>query len=859
MNLSEQDMINIVKRDPFIKLDTKAGQLLDNPDITDKVLLELARNCRDEEVAKKIAKHPKCQENTIITLLQRLDDMEIHDAELLDEIVKSNALGSNGIANILLIRSMYDKTILRALFRSGKVTEDQIKDYVSKPRSYDERVWNDILKAPNLTPGILKAITTYDVSPDILLKIVNNPKANGEVAEKVLYTACGGMGKYSEIMDSIIASDKVNRFVLVSVLGALKDNNLDGLMSILKSDKCTDDMVRDKYAHRGSIAKKHFLASPNCPSDVLLDCAKDFEGVNDFLVRHPNANEEVLIAAIDTMKNNLYYYQRNYERILNIVAARPDLTPKTMVKLIEASSGNFEVSSVKAAVQKHPNKDKSVNMALLANTGHLTKDKIEALVNDPSFTKEDIVALLNGLPESSLNKELLLYFADCDKESPELYKAIIDKAYATKNMSDELFDKIIKLDLKESTLVDICKKDHLVSHISKAMEHKNASLKMVAVINTLSDQFKDETREKLTRKAQQLKRRIIESVYHVEEEKNVTDILRRNVDRGLSTMLWGPSGVGKSARVFEVDPTATMLILKNSMLPEDVVGGREPNGEPGKIYPPHWYTVLKEKCEKEPDRMHILFIDEFTNVKDNVKNLVWEVIGNRTVNGHEEWTLPKNCSVVVAGNRPEESTAVTIDAAGGVMPAPLHNRIDSMLEIGFDLDEWQKWALETNPETGRLRIHPIVYSFCVAHADKVMFSGFNPEAITQPFLTPRKWERLSDAIYACEKDDPLRHLGPITLKSILGDNEIGYAFQEHYDRLPMDMDMITYGKYTEDDFPTIEDKLYALGMVISAYNGDEEAAKDFVATCLGDEYSSIYETMASSRKAVLESNKGKSI
>jgi hypothetical protein len=253
--------------------------------------------------------------------------------------------------------------------------------------------------------------------------------------------------------------------------------------------------------------------------------------------------------------------------------------------------------------------------------------------------------------------------------------------------------------------------------------------------------------------------------------------------------------------------------------------------------------------------MHILFIDELTNVSDTIKSLVWEIVGYRLVAGNEDWPLPPNCAIVAAGNRPEESSAVRIDNSGGVMPAPLHNRFDFMIEIEFSMDEWAEWALETDPNTGNLRIHPIVYSFCMANADKVMFTQYDPENVTHPFLSPRKWESLSKTIYKAEQRGGENTLiSEARLYSNIGKNDISSAFLAHYIRMPLDMGKVARGEYTEADFPSVEDKLYALGMLVAKYDGDALAVEAFIIDCLGDEYLSIYETMKNIQKGVSDSS-----
>ena len=337
----------------------------------------------------------------------------------------------------------------------------------------------------------------------------------------------------------------------------------------------------------------------------------------------------------------------------------------------------------------------------------------------------------------------------------------------------------------------------------------------------------------------------------VEKEDNVTERIRRNVEDGMSSMLWGLSGIGKTARVKEVDPTYTMIKLKNGMLPEEVTGGKEPNGEPGQMYPPKWYVKLCEKCEKEPDRMHILFIDELTNVKDNVKTLVWDIIEDRRVNGDEDWTLPENCAIVAAGNRPEESTAVQTDYNGGVLPEPLHDRFDFHIEIPLDMQEWQLWALETNPKTGNLNIHPTVLSFCVSHADTVMFTSLDITKITQPRLSPRRWEKLSRAIYMAEKRGGKNcHVSDLRIEECIGSN-LAPAFIAHYKKTPINMNWVEEGKYSANDFTNIEDKLFALGSLIAEYKGDPMCVEDFIATCLGEDYVVLYNVMKKRREETL--------
>ena len=85
------------------------------------------------------------------------------------------------------------------------------------------------------------------------------------------------------------------------------------------------------------------------------------------------------------------------------------------------------------------------------------------------------------------------------------------------------------------------------------------------------------------------------------------------VNNGFQVMLHGPSGVGKSRRVAETDPDFTSIVLRNGMLPEEVMGLT--------IYPdddarlPKWYLDYLKKSGK--DANIDLFLSEAKNAKQN--------------------------------------------------------------------------------------------------------------------------------------------------------------------------------------------------------------------------------------------------
>ena len=161
------------------------------------------------------------------------------------------------------------------------------------------------------------------------------------------------------------------------------------------------------------------------------------------------------------------------------------------------------------------------------------------------------------------------------------------------------------------------------------------------------------------------------------------DLLKIYVESNASVFLHGPSGVGKSTRIKELDPTATRITLRPQMNPEEIDGTLD--RDTGESIPPLWYQQLTDKCVNEPDRKHILFIDELTNVKPTIQSLVYSIVLDRA--GKDGlWPLPENSVVVAAGNESSDNLAAH------PLTNALHRRF---CHIYYDIDKsnWFNWAI----------------------------------------------------------------------------------------------------------------------------------------------------------------------
>lgn len=225
-----------------------------------------------------------------------------------------------------------------------------------------------------------------------------------------------------------------------------------------------------------------------------------------------------------------------------------------------------------------------------------------------------------------------------------------------------------------------------------------------------------------------------------EKPMTVKEQMRFYIDEGISFMLHGPSGVGKTKRVQELDPDCVCLQLRNGILPEEIIGKTGTEGRQSFWIEPTWYTRIKEVCQKDPDHNHVLFIDELTNVDSNEQSLVFHLVLSRSIDG-SIGKLPENCVVVAAGNSPEESEAAYN------MPEPLFRRFEAHIELKPDIKDFLEWGSEKRPD-GKTKIHPLVAAFVAANEKKVFYTKYDSENPPKFAIDPRGWEQVSNIIYA---------------------------------------------------------------------------------------------------------------
>ncbi|MCI8445561.1 MAG: hypothetical protein HFG15_03890 [Bacilli bacterium] len=751
-------------------------------------------------------KSPKADVTVLYAAIDyvRNEDYIPKRASLFEEIIKSDKVTSVVLTNIIKISEPGDSATVKTVIGSSKADEEVL--YMALRWAIDrgsKQTLEEVVNSNKITPELLIKGIEYCGTSRQIICVIKSPKTN----MTVLYAAMKWALReepfaketyyLNEVLEGVASSDKITPELLVYVIN-------------------------------------HTLV----PSPVIN------------AIKNPKADETVFDAAMKWECPNESLHWKI--EVLNEIANTDKATPELLVRVILNSP---TPSSIINAIN-NPKVDITVLEKALEWECTRQIPQCQTEIFD-EIVKSDVVTpeLLVNVICNSLTSSPIIHAINSSKADETVLEAAMKREYQKENLQcqTEVFDEIVNSDaVTPELLVNVIRNSLTSSSIIHAINSPKADMRALdAALDQANEHFMEMSENSLIRSAIEEKRNSINGDLEIESEVSVTERIRRNVEDGMSTMIWGLSGIGKTARVREIDPTFTMIKLKNDMLPEEVTGGKEPNGEPGKMYPPNWYVKLCEKCETEPDRMHILFIDEITNVKNTVKSLVWDIIEDRRVNGNEDWPLPSNCAIIGAGNRPEESTAVITDYNGGVLPEPLHDRFDFHIEIPLDMREWQQWALETDPKTGFLNIHPSVLSFCITRVNEVMFSNLDPTDVTQPRLSPRRWAKLSKAIFMAERRGGNNcRVSDERIAECIG-KELAPAFIVYYHKPPFSMEKVVSGYYEPNDFPNIDDKLFAISSIIASKVENELAVIDFIELCLGEEYVAIYNAMKKQRDDAL--------
>ena len=300
------------------------------------------------------------------------------------------------------------------------------------------------------------------------------------------------------------------------------------------------------------------------------------------------------------------------------------------------------------------------------------------------------------------------------------------------------------------------------------------------------------------------------------------DIIKGAIQSNVSVFLHGRSSDGKSSRVKQLDPDCIIIYLRNAT-PDSLNGKSVYNASTGEMIdvPPTWYKKLQEKCEKEPDKLHIVFFDELTNALPSIQGMAFNIILDGEVNGI--WKLPENARIVAAGNDLDDSLAAN------EMAEPLFNRF-AHVYIDTTVDDWLDWAmtpdknyeaLDYQKQENSFKIHPAIYAYIAYNEaiDKYVlrtrYDGKKPNA------DPRKWEMASKVLYQTGKPEMLRAL----IGEDLTRDFIAFCTQK-----VLSIEDVLNENYSEEDLKMDTSKKYITIVNLSLVDEENvEVIRDFVA------------------------------
>jgi hypothetical protein len=194
----------------------------------------------------------------------------------------------------------------------------------------------------------------------------------------------------------------------------------------------------------------------------------------------------------------------------------------------------------------------------------------------------------------------------------------------------------------------------------------------------------------------------------------------------LSTMIWGPPGIGKSSIVAQTAQAHNLgfIDLRLSQLaPTDLRGlpVADAKTQASRWYPPEFLPR---------DGAGILFLDELNLAPPTMQGMAQQLILDRRVGNY---VVPEDWFIWAAGNRKEDRAAV-FD-----MPAPLANRF-LHLDVEPDLDSFKLYALANG-------VHEHIIAFLSFRP--ALLHKLDPQQTAWP--SPRSWV-MANEIYRAGLD-----------------------------------------------------------------------------------------------------------
>jgi AAA domain (dynein-related subfamily) len=255
----------------------------------------------------------------------------------------------------------------------------------------------------------------------------------------------------------------------------------------------------------------------------------------------------------------------------------------------------------------------------------------------------------------------------------------------------------------------------------------------------------------------------------------------------LSTMIWGPPGIGKSSIVAQLAKANQLEFIDvrlSQLAPTDLRGLPVALEGISKWYPPEFLPRSGKG---------ILFLDEINMAPPTMQGMAQQLILDRRVGSY---VVPDGWFIWAAGNRKEDRASV-FD-----MPAPLANRF-LHLQVEPDFESFKGYALET-------KVHEQIIAFLSFRS--TLLHKIDPQ---QPaWCSPRSWVIASEL-----------HKADLDIAPAVGEAAMTefMAYIKLYQALP-NLVAILEGRGDKINFPTEPSARYATAIGLTVRAADAQQA-----------------------------------
>ncbi|HEY0138107.1 MAG TPA: MoxR family ATPase, partial [Nannocystis sp.] len=219
--------------------------------------------------------------------------------------------------------------------------------------------------------------------------------------------------------------------------------------------------------------------------------------------------------------------------------------------------------------------------------------------------------------------------------------------------------------------------------------------------------------------------------------------LECNIKAGISTMLHGSPGVGKSDTVRQLAARLDWDLRDIRISQMDSVDLRGvPSIRDGRTY----WNVPSFLPEPGP-KPGILFLDEINSAPQSTMAAAYQLVLDRRLG---DYVVPDNWAIIAAGNRQTDRAIVN------QMSTALKNRF---VHLTYDpnIEDWSSWALQADivPEVlAFLRFRPnLLNEFDAPVGNEDMKQKKRNMKDATAFATPRSWEFVSRLVKANQPKD----------------------------------------------------------------------------------------------------------